>query len=73
VLIQLPTGDWLDPTQVVGVEIRPSDDRTEVVVLFRGKVELGRWLYVDEESAEMARDEIARAVNLSLAEGGERP
>jgi hypothetical protein len=66
VLIQLPTGDWLDPAEVVGVEIRPSDDETEVVVLFRGKVELGRWLYDDPDAAEMARDEIARAVNLSL-------
>jgi hypothetical protein len=74
VLIQLPTGDWLDPAEVIAVDViaaETDDDDDGLcqprVLLRSGGEILG---YIGEESSVAdLRDEIARAVNLSLPDG----
>jgi hypothetical protein len=67
VLIRLETGDWVDPAEVLGVEVTYSGGLEFPKLLMRGGgvMLLGEW----HEGTDMG-DTIARQINAALAPSG---
>jgi hypothetical protein len=64
-LIRLETGDWVDPAEVLGVEVTYDDGLEFLKLLLRG----GGSLLIGE-TLENTADTIARQINAALAPSG---